>query len=171
MNLFATNSSLAHIWSHFFVKKSPYLCIPHRGVEQSVARRAHNPEVVGSSPASATKQASLRAGFFWLVAEASPLSPPPLRGCPQGHGGKDSPAGLRPPPSVGLRPPNDVRCLYRSKSLCPYCRGFCQYRGLEPRVFQSSDIQAVESAPVPNLLEKEEVWNRLFYIHLYISDL
>ena len=27
---------------------------PYRGVEQSVARRAHNPEVVGSSPASAT---------------------------------------------------------------------------------------------------------------------
>ena len=29
----------------------------HRGVEQLVARRAHNPEVVGSSPASATKKA------------------------------------------------------------------------------------------------------------------
>ena len=29
-------------------------CTPYRGVEQSVARRAHNPEVVGSSPASAT---------------------------------------------------------------------------------------------------------------------
>ena len=27
----------------------------HRGVEQLEARRAHNPEVVGSSPASATK--------------------------------------------------------------------------------------------------------------------
>ena len=27
---------------------------PYRGVEQLVARRAHNPEVVGSSPASAT---------------------------------------------------------------------------------------------------------------------
>ena len=27
----------------------------HRGVEQMVARRAHNPKVVGSSPASATK--------------------------------------------------------------------------------------------------------------------
>ena len=27
---------------------------PHRGVEQLEARRAHNPEVVGSSPASAT---------------------------------------------------------------------------------------------------------------------
>ena len=26
----------------------------YRGVEQSVARRAHNPEVVGSSPSSAT---------------------------------------------------------------------------------------------------------------------
>ena len=28
--------------------------IPYRGVEQLVARRAHNPEVAGSSPASAT---------------------------------------------------------------------------------------------------------------------
>ena len=27
----------------------------YRGVEQLVARRAHNPKVVGSSPASATK--------------------------------------------------------------------------------------------------------------------
>ena len=29
-------------------------CNPYRGVEQLEARRAHNPEVVGSSPASAT---------------------------------------------------------------------------------------------------------------------
>ena len=28
----------------------------YRGVEQLAARRAHNPEVVGSSPASATKE-------------------------------------------------------------------------------------------------------------------
>ena len=28
----------------------------HRGVEQLVARRAHNPKVVGSSPAPATKR-------------------------------------------------------------------------------------------------------------------
>ena len=28
----------------------------HRGVEQLVARRAHNPKVVGSSPAPATKK-------------------------------------------------------------------------------------------------------------------
>ena len=32
-------------------------CTPkYRGVEQLEARRAHNPEVVGSSPASATKK-------------------------------------------------------------------------------------------------------------------
>ena len=29
-------------------------CVKYRGVEQLEARRAHNPEVVGSSPASAT---------------------------------------------------------------------------------------------------------------------
>ena len=33
----------------------------HRGVEQLVARRAHNPKVVGSSPAPATKKES---GFY-----------------------------------------------------------------------------------------------------------
>ena len=31
-------------------------CLAYRGVEQLEARRAHNPEVVGSSPASATKE-------------------------------------------------------------------------------------------------------------------
>ena len=31
--------------------------IQYRGVEQLVARRAHNPKVAGSSPASATKKA------------------------------------------------------------------------------------------------------------------
>ena len=30
-------------------------CAEYRGVEQLEARRAHNPEVVGSSPASATR--------------------------------------------------------------------------------------------------------------------
>ena len=43
--------------------RGTYVIIPkherkcqYRGVEQLVARRAHNPEVVGSSPASATKK-------------------------------------------------------------------------------------------------------------------
>ena len=34
---------------------SLYLRPQYRGVEQLVARRAHNPKVAGSSPASATK--------------------------------------------------------------------------------------------------------------------
>ena len=33
----------------------PTFVIPYRGVEQLVARRAHNPKVVGSSPTPATK--------------------------------------------------------------------------------------------------------------------
>ena len=40
---------------------------PHRGVEQLEARRAHNPEVVGSSPASATIKTpdfSKKSGVF-----------------------------------------------------------------------------------------------------------
>ena len=41
----------------------------HRGVEQLVARRAHNPKVVGSNPAPATKSSArshrwLRAFYF-----------------------------------------------------------------------------------------------------------
>ena len=32
----------------------------HRGVEQLVARRAHNPEVVGSNPSPATTDKKLR---------------------------------------------------------------------------------------------------------------
>ena len=31
-----------------------YICSPHRGIEQQVARRAHNPKVTGSSPVPAT---------------------------------------------------------------------------------------------------------------------
>ena len=40
----------------------------HRGVEQLEARRAHNPEVVGSSPASATIKApdSSESGAFLM---------------------------------------------------------------------------------------------------------
>ena len=38
----------------------------HRGVEQLVARRAHNPEAGGSSPSPATKKKTLNfsASFF-----------------------------------------------------------------------------------------------------------
>ena len=40
----------------------------YRGVEQLAARRAHNPEVAGSSPAAATKKTadfSLRSAVFY----------------------------------------------------------------------------------------------------------
>ena len=39
-----------------FVYNNRAVEIKYRGVEQLVARRAHNPKVVGSSPASATKE-------------------------------------------------------------------------------------------------------------------
>ena len=41
----------------------------YRGVEQLVARRAHNPKVVGSSPAPATRKsldAQHQGFFYWL---------------------------------------------------------------------------------------------------------
>ena len=44
-----------------------YNFIRYRGVEQLVARRAHNPEVAGSSPVPATKrtkEAVRQNGFF-----------------------------------------------------------------------------------------------------------
>ena len=42
--------------------------ISYRGVEQLEARRAHNPEVVGSSPASATKIMGLLQNSFFAAA-------------------------------------------------------------------------------------------------------
>ena len=39
----------------------------YRGVEQLVARRAHNPKVVGSSPAPATK--TIKRLYFYTVHE------------------------------------------------------------------------------------------------------
>ena len=46
-----TNSTLCAILS-----KHSGVQVKYRGVEQLAARRAHNPEVVGSSPASATRK-------------------------------------------------------------------------------------------------------------------
>ena len=40
--------------------------ILHRGVEQLVARRAHNPKVTGSSPVPATKRPSESKDFEGL---------------------------------------------------------------------------------------------------------
>ena len=45
-----------------------YFCNPNRGMEQMVARRAHNPKVAGSSPAPATFKARIeRFGLFLLL--------------------------------------------------------------------------------------------------------
>ena len=38
--------------------------IRHRGIEQLVARRAHNPKVVGSSPTPATKNNEPQSKMF-----------------------------------------------------------------------------------------------------------
>ena len=61
-----------------FEKKYPkiwwdaYKCVPlhplkHRGVEQLVARQAHNLEVARSNPASATIKTILRDGFLFFI--------------------------------------------------------------------------------------------------------
>ena len=54
--LYFPNILLNHTFD--WVEMIEYICIlknKYRGVEQLVARRAHNPKVVGSSPAPATK--------------------------------------------------------------------------------------------------------------------
>ena len=59
------------------IKNNYYLCIPHRGVEQLVARRAHNPEAGGSSPPPATTtdtEQSVSVSFI-----PSPLTEPRRR--------------------------------------------------------------------------------------------
>ena len=57
--------------------RSPAPRILYRGVEQLVARRAHNPEVAGSSPVSATKnrQGSQESCRFYLLPIHSSLFP------------------------------------------------------------------------------------------------
>ena len=45
---------LTNALSHAIIPKHLWSAGKYRGVEQLEARRAHNPEVVGSSPASAT---------------------------------------------------------------------------------------------------------------------
>ena len=45
------------------------VCIPiRRGVEQLAARRAHNPEAAGSSPAPAIQLLVIQGVFFYLYA-------------------------------------------------------------------------------------------------------
>ena len=51
----------------------------YRGVEQLVARRAHNPEVGGSSPPSATRRKGTHLGAFSCAYEED------LRLCPPGY--------------------------------------------------------------------------------------
>ena len=68
-------------------EKNAYLCCPlHRGVEQLVARRAHNPEVGGSSPPSATKnKGSAKSASFCILSGRTRTSIAvrrhPLEGC------------------------------------------------------------------------------------------
>jgi hypothetical protein len=47
-----------------FYVNEPYITNLHRGVEQLVARRAHNPKVAGSNPVPATTKSPLFEGFF-----------------------------------------------------------------------------------------------------------
>ncbi len=59
-------------------KRSKRSATKYRGMEQLVARRAHNPKVVGSSPSPATKRKSTQTGAF-LFGSESALKLPLLR--------------------------------------------------------------------------------------------
>ncbi len=64
--------------------RSPAPRIKYRGVEQLVARRAHNPEVVGSSPAPATiTPDSERNRVFFYVERRLCERPGYETGCPE----------------------------------------------------------------------------------------
>jgi hypothetical protein len=62
-------SGVARRWKSAGLSWSLYIEYGHRGVEQLVARRAHNPKVAGSSPAPATKTKCLglsgASSFLW----------------------------------------------------------------------------------------------------------
>ncbi len=54
----------------YYYRALKRVAVKYRGVEQLVARRAHNPKVVGSSPPSATKKGSRHtptAIFFGMM--------------------------------------------------------------------------------------------------------
>ena len=53
------------VFRKIFVPLHPLRKKQHRGVEQLVARQAHNLEVARSNPASATIETILRDGFFY----------------------------------------------------------------------------------------------------------
>ncbi len=46
---------------------SHIFAVQYRGMEQLVARRAHNPKVVGSSPAPATKKKVVFITAFFIL--------------------------------------------------------------------------------------------------------
>ena len=52
-----------------------FVPLKQRGVEQLVARRAHNPKVVGSSPAPATKRKNplTREGFLFYIVNSEEI--------------------------------------------------------------------------------------------------
>ena len=56
-----------------FLKIMLTFVIQYRGVEQLVARRAHNPEVGGSSPPSATNERKNRIGFSFFCSHIRPF--------------------------------------------------------------------------------------------------
>ena len=60
----------------YYYKALERVTVKYRGVEQLVARRAHNPKVVGSSPPSATRTENThrKMGVFRLEAEIKGLT-------------------------------------------------------------------------------------------------
>ena len=69
-NLFAPFTKLFHYSIIVSCQPMVYGVTKHRGMEQLVARRAHNPKVRGSSPLPATKKAATKGCslYMWVGA-------------------------------------------------------------------------------------------------------
>ena len=71
----------------FFEIIGTFAYITRRRIEQLAARRAHNPEVVGSSPTPAIKKASRFGDAFFIIRwRGLEGFQPPTEGRKRGHG-------------------------------------------------------------------------------------
>ena len=115
----------------------------HRGVEQLVARRAHNPEVGGSSPPPATKQKVSHFGWLFL-----------LRSCFAARSLLLSPLSLRDIPPGGMRPPLRFgQCLPVVASLLPLGTAAAAALGGGRRTTWFKPTRAARISPPPATTE------------------
>ncbi len=62
-------------------RRNPFSQKTYRGMEQLVARRAHNPKVTGSSPVPATTKGTNRYPFLFSIITIHRFDPDSYRDC------------------------------------------------------------------------------------------